>query len=85
MDDANAIARDTFALESAQVFRRLLVPRCLLLAVLVGAADALWPAPVPWWLAASVCLLVPAWLRVVELIYERRLSRRLTGSRVRKS
>jgi hypothetical protein len=81
----DAITRDAHALESLQVFRRLLLPRCLALAALVGAAGALWPAVVPWWAAAGVCLLVPAAVRGVELVYERRLSRRLGGVLVRKS
>jgi hypothetical protein len=83
--DADPIARDTLALENLQIFRQLLLPRCLLLAALVGAAGALWPAAVPWWAAAGVCLLVPAALRAAELAYERRLSRRLGGVLVRKS
>lgn len=84
MDD-NLITRDALALESLQVFRRLLVPRCIVLAALVGAAGAVWPATVPWWAAAGVCLLVPAAVRALELVYERRLSRRLGGVLIRKS
>jgi hypothetical protein len=81
----DAITRDALALESLQVFRRLLLPRSLALAALVGAAGALWPTAVPWWAAAGVCLFVPAAVRAVELVYQRRLSRRLGGVLVRKS
>jgi hypothetical protein len=81
----DAITRDALALESLQVFRRLLLPRCLLLAAVVGAAGAMWPAAVPWWALAGVCLLVPAAVRVLELVYEQRLSRRLGGVLVRES
>jgi hypothetical protein len=77
MSNTDAITRDALALERLQVFRRLLLPRCALLAALVGAAAALWPAVVPWWAAAGACLSVPASLRVVELVYRRRLRRRL--------
>ena len=85
MNDTDAITRETLALESLQVFRRLLLPRCVLLAALVGAAGAVWPAAVPCWAAAGVCLLVPAAVRAVEFVYERRLSRRLGGVLVGKS
>jgi hypothetical protein len=85
MNDTDAITRDMLALESVQVFRRLLLPRCLLLAVLVAAAGVLWPVPVPWWAAPGVCLLVPAAVRALEFVYERRLSRRLGGVLERKS
>jgi hypothetical protein len=77
MNDTDAITRDMLALESVQVFRRLLLPRCVLLAALAGTAGALWPAAVPWWAAGGVCLLVPAAVRIVESGYERRLRRRL--------
>jgi hypothetical protein len=83
-EDANAFIRNTVALESMQVFRRLLLPRCLILAALVGTAGVLWPAPLPWWAASGVCLLAPASVRIIELVYERRLSR-LGGTSVKKS
>jgi hypothetical protein len=83
-NELNAIAAEYLALERLRVFRQLLVPRCIVLAVVVGTAGILWPPGVPWWAGVVVCLVVPACVWIAEVVREHRLAVRLVNLPVQK-
>jgi hypothetical protein len=62
------------ALERARIFRRLLVKRCCVLAVIFAGVSVLWLSVFAFWFSVAVCVAVPAWAWSVELGYERRLA-----------
>ena len=69
---------DYLALEHARVFRRLLVVRCGLMAVVIAIAGAGfgWLPPVACWVSVAIFLLAPASAWVVECRRWRDLERR---------
>ena len=66
-------------LEHARIFRRLLVKRVGVLAVIVGGVSVLWLSVFAFWFSLGLCAAAPAWAWTVELRCERRLARRLDG------
>jgi hypothetical protein len=76
-EDINAITMDYLALECTRTFRRLLVTRFALLALLFAIISSVWLSPVALWFSVGLCVVVPALVWTVELRQERRLARRL--------
>ena len=65
------------ALEHARIFRRLLVKRCGVLAVVVAGVSVLWLSPFAFWFSVGLCVAAPVSAWMAELGYERRLARLL--------
>jgi hypothetical protein len=75
----SAVMTDYFALERARVYRRLLVARFGILAVVLGLVGFgfRWLSPVASWFSVVFCTIAPAWAWIAELRYDWRLARRL--------
>jgi Flp pilus assembly protein TadB len=76
-DQLSEIMAAHLALEHARIFRRLLVKRFGVLAVIAAGVSFLWLSVFAFWFSVALCVVVPAWAWMVELRYERRLARRL--------
>jgi len=78
-DELSGIVADHLALEHAQIFRRLLVTRCGLLALATAVMGLVfhWLSPFASWFSVGVFLMPPAWAWVVEIRRHARLRRRL--------
>jgi len=73
------ILSDYLTLDQTRIFRRLLVVRCGLLALVAVGVGALVHglSPVARWLPPVLFLVPPGWVCAVEFRLERRLSRQL--------
>jgi hypothetical protein len=80
--ELRAIMRDYLALEHTRVYRRLLVRRFGLLALMLAVAGTglHWLTPAATWFSVAVCLAVPLSTWISELKCARRLTRRLPGA-----
>ena len=76
-DQLSEIMAAYLALEYARIFRRLLVKRFAVMAVIVGGVTISWLSMFAFWFSVGLCVAVPAWAWIVELGHERRLARRL--------
>ena len=78
-DQISAVMSEYLALERARIFRRLLVRRFGLLAVIAALLGTgfHWLSPFASWCSVSVFLVLPVWAWIVELQRDRRLARRL--------
>jgi hypothetical protein len=80
-DQLRRILADYLALDRARIFRRLMVRRCSVLALLA----ALWGivvtglTPFGRWMPAGLCLTGPGYAWIIEMWLQRRLARRLAG------
>ena len=75
-EQLSGIMADYLALERARVFRRLLVKRFGLLALILGVS-VVWLSAFAFWFSIGLCVAVPIWAWTVELGCEQRLARRL--------
>jgi hypothetical protein len=82
-DQLSGIVADYLALDRARVFRRLLVIRFGLLALVAAIAGGVihGPSLLARWFTSGLFLVPPVWAWVAELRIEQRLSRRLDGVR----
>ena len=73
------ILSDYLALDRARIVRRLMVTRFGVLALLAALIEAVFRgfSPFARVVTVALCLVPPAWARIVELGREHRLSRRL--------
>jgi Flp pilus assembly protein TadB len=78
-DQLGPIMSDYLALERARMFRRLLVKRVGVLAVVVGVVASLWLSRFVFWFSLGLCAAVLVWAWILEMGVERRLARRLDG------
>jgi hypothetical protein len=80
-EELGAILQDYLSLERARVFRRLLVTRFGLLALVVAIVAAVTHelSPFARWVPIGLFLAPPTWAWITELRLTRRLSRRLDG------
>jgi hypothetical protein len=81
-DQLNRILTDYVALDRARMFRRLLVARFGVLAVLAFFADVVFHGPSSMLLrslAVVACLIPPFWAWLTERRLAQRLSERLSG------
>lgn len=80
-DQLSRILADYLALDRARIFRRLLVTRFGMLALVAAVLGTVFHLSSPFarWFAIGLPLLPPTWAWVAELRLERRLSRRLDG------
>jgi hypothetical protein len=76
-DQLNGIMADYLALERARIFRRLLVKRFGLLALILAGVSLVWLSAFAFWFSVGLSIAVPVWAWTVELGCERRLARRL--------
>ena len=78
-EELSRILSDYLALDRARIFRRLLLARFGLVAVLAALLETLFRgfSPVARLLTIGLCLFPPVWARIVEFARERRLSRRI--------
>ena len=78
-DELGGILADYLALDRARIFRRLLVNRCGLVALIAALAGVLIPqAPqLATWCTVALFLALPLWAWIVEIRLEWRLARRL--------
>jgi Flp pilus assembly protein TadB len=78
-EQLNRVMADYLALERARTFRRLLVRRLGLLAlvmVVIGVGFH-WLPTFASWISVGLCLVPSAWAWIAEIRLERRLARRL--------
>jgi hypothetical protein len=78
-DQLSEIMAAYLALEHARIFRRLVVKRFGVLAVIVAGVSVAWLSVFACWFSVGLCAAVPAWAWIVELGYERRLARLLNA------
>ncbi len=80
-EELGAILEDYLSLERARVFRRLLVTRFGLLALVVAIVAAVTHelSPFARWVPIGLFLAPPTWAWITELRLTRRLARRLDG------
>ena len=73
------ILSDYLALDRARMFRRLMVARFGCLALLAAMLETVFHgfSPFARVFTVALCLVPPAWARIVELARERRLSQRI--------
>ena len=78
-EEVGGIMADYLALERARTFRRLLVPRCGVLAACVLLLGTVLHAipPTPMWFSVGAFVTPPLWAWFVELRRDWRLARRL--------
>jgi hypothetical protein len=77
--DLGHILSDYLALDRARIFRRLMVARFGLLALLAALLETVFRgfSPSARVFTVALCLVPPVWARIVELARERRVSRRI--------
>jgi hypothetical protein len=78
-DQLQAITADYLALERIRVFRRLLVKRCTILAVVAAAVSLAWLSRFALWFSVALCLTPPAWAWIIEIRRGWRLAARVNG------
>ena len=76
-DQLSGIMADYLALERARIFRRLLMKRFGVLAVVFAGVGFHALSAFASWFSVGLCVAVPVWAWVVELGCERQLTRRL--------
>ncbi|HEU4938665.1 MAG TPA: hypothetical protein VFT39_19585, partial [Vicinamibacterales bacterium] len=78
-EDLSRILKDYLALDRVRIYRRLLLARVGLLAVLAALLETSLrgSSPLVRLFTVALCLFPPAWARIVEFAHERRLSRRI--------
>jgi hypothetical protein len=75
----SAVMADYFALEQARIYRRLLVSRFSVLALVLGIVGLGFRLLTPFasWFSVGMCAVAPTWAWIAEFRCDRRLSRRL--------
>jgi hypothetical protein len=78
-EELSRILADYLALDRVRIYRRLLLARFGLLAVLAALLETSFRGFSPFvrLFTVALCLFPPAWARIVEFAHERRLSRRI--------
>ena len=78
-DQVSAVMAGYLALERARIYRRLLVTRFALLAIILAIAGFgfQWMPLYGSWLTLGLCFVAPLWAWVAELKCGRRLARQL--------
>ena len=78
-EELSRILADYLALDRVRIYRRLLLARFGLLAVLAALLETSFRgfSPLVRLFTVALCLFPPAWARIIEFAHERRLSRRI--------
>lgn len=76
-DQLSEIMAAYLALERARIFRRLLVKRFGVLAVIVAGVSFFWLSVFAFWFCVGLCVVAPTWSWIAELGCEHRLARLL--------
>lgn len=76
-DQLSEIMAAYLALDRARIFRRLLVKRFGLLAIILAGVSVLWLSVFALWFSVGLCILAPTWFWIVELGCKQRLARLL--------
>ncbi len=78
-EQLSGIMSEYLALERARIFRRLLVKRFGVLAVIIAGVSFSLLSVAASWFSVGLCVVAPLWSWIVERRCERRLVHRLDG------